>query len=320
MTAATFHEGERAVQAHVGVQERLAEFGPRVIRDFMPDQHRAFFEQLSFVIAGTLDAHGQPWASVLAQPPGFMRSPHPRQLDVSARPLPGDPLAANLAEGAAIGLLGLEPHTRRRNRMNGVVRGMSASGFSVDVGQSFGNCPKYIQAREPVYREDRAAAAPVVHELLQLDDAARRIITSADTFFIATAYAGDSVQAGRAAGVDVSHRGGKPGFVRLGEGGVLTVPDFAGNYFFNTLGNIAVNPRAGLLFIDFDNGDLLYLAVTAGIVWDGPELSSFAGAQRLMRFKVQSMRLVESSLPLRWGEAELSPVLQGTGAWAQPPD
>ena len=163
---------------------------------------------------------------------------------------------------------------------------------------------------------DRAAAAPVVHELLQLDDAARRIITSADTFFIATAYAGDSVQAGRAAGVDVSHRGGKPGFVRLGEGGVLTVPDFTGNFFFNTLGNIAVNPRAGLLFIDFDKGDLLYLAVTAGILWDGPELSSFAGAQRLMRFKVQSMRLVESSLPLRWGEAELSPVLQGTGAWA----
>ena len=316
MTPPAFHEGEREVQARVGVQERLAELGPRVIRDFMPDQHRAFFEQLPFVIAGTVDARGQPWASVLAQPPGFMRSPHPRQLDVSARPLPGDPLAANLAEGAAIGLLGLEPHTRRRNRMNGVVRAMSASGFSVDVGQSFGNCPKYIQAREPVYVEDSAGAVPVVHELLQLDDAARRIIVSADTFFIATAYAGDSVQVGRAAGVDVSHRGGKPGFVRLGEGGVLTVPDFTGNYFFNTLGNIAVNPRAGLLFIDFDKGDLLYLAVTAGIVWDGPELSSFVGAQRLMRFKVQSMRLVKSSLPLRWGKAALSPVLEGTGAWA----
>jgi len=318
MTTPTFHEGERAVQARVGVQERLAELGPRVIRDFMPDQHRAFFEQLPFVIAGTVDARGQPWASVLAQPPGFMHSPHPRQLDVSARPLPGDPLVANLAEGAAIGLLGLEPHTRRRNRMNGVVRHAGASGFSVELSQSFGNCPKYIQAREPVYLEDRAAAAPVVHELLQLDAAARRIITSADTFFIATAYAGDSVQAGRAAGVDVSHRGGKPGFVRLSEGGVLTVPDFTGNFFFNTLGNIAVNPRAGLLFIDFDKGDLLYLAVTADIVWDGPELSSFAGAQRLMRFEVQSIRLVESSLPLRWSKAELSPVLEGTGAWDRP--
>lgn len=162
MTAPTFHEGERAVQARVGVQERLAELGPRVIRDFMPDQHRAFFEQLPFVIAGTVDARGQPWASVLVQPPGFMRSPQPRQLDVRARPLPGDPLAAHLAEGAAIGLLGLEPHTRRRNRMNGVVRRLGASGFSVDVRQSFGNCPNYIQAREPVYLENRAGATPVV--------------------------------------------------------------------------------------------------------------------------------------------------------------
>jgi predicted pyridoxine 5'-phosphate oxidase superfamily flavin-nucleotide-binding protein len=122
-------------------------------------------------------------------------------------------------------------------------------------------------------------------------------------------------QAGRAGGVDVSHRGGKPGFVRVEADGTLTVPDFVGNYFFNTLGNLVVNPRAGLLFVDFDTGDLLYLAVTAEIIWDGPEVDSFAGAQRLMRFKVQSMRLVESSLPLRWGEAELSPALEATGAW-----
>lgn len=312
-----FHAGERAVQARAGVDARMAELGPRVIRDFMPDQHRAFFEQLPFLIAGTVDGHGQPWASVLAQPPGFIRSPDPEHLVVRARPLAGDPLKDTLTDGAPIGLLGIEPQTRRRNRMNGVLREVDASGFTVELSQSFGNCPKYIQAREPVYLGDRAGAAPVVHELLQFDDAARRIITSADTFFIATAYAGDSVQAGRAAGVDVSHRGGKPGFVRLDEGDVLTVPDFVGNYFFNTLGNLVVNPRAGLLFIDFDNGDLLYLAVTASIVWDGPELESFAGAHRLMRFNVQSMCLVESSLPLRWGQAELSPALQGIGAWSQ---
>ena len=315
MTAPAFHEGERAVQTRVGVQERMAQLGPRVIRDFMPDQHRDFFAQLPFVIVGTVDAAGQPWASVLAQPPGFLHSPQPQQLDVRARPLPGDPLAANLADGAAIGLLGLEPHTRRRNRMNGIVRAVKASGFSVELSQSFGNCPKYIQAREPLYAQVRAVTAAAVHESLELDDAARRIIANADTFFIATAYAGNGAQAGRAGGVDVSHRGGKPGFVRAAADGTLTVPDFAGNFFFNTLGNIAVNPRAGLLFIDFENGDLLYLAVKAGILWDGLELGSFAGAQRLMRFEVQSMRRVESSLPLRWGAAELSPVLEGTGAW-----
>lgn len=311
MTSLAFHEGERAVQARAGVAQRMAQLGPRVIRDFMPEQHREFFGQLPFVITGTVDADGQPWASVLAEPPGFMRAPHPGQLDVRARPLAGDPLGSTLADGAAIGLLGLEPHTRRRNRMNGIVRDVKNSGFSVEVSQSFGNCPKYIQAREPVYANDRAGATALVHESPQLDEAARRIITGADTFFIATAYAGDSAQAGRAGGVDVSHRGGSPGFVRVADDGMLTVPDFVGNYFFNTLGNIAVNPRAGLLFIDFDTGDLLYLAVRARIVWDGLELQQFEGAQRLLRLQVLSMRRVEASLTLRWGRSEPSPYLAG---------
>ena len=320
MSVSAFHEGERAVQARVGVQERMAQLGPRVIRDFMPDQHREFFGQLPFVIAGTADASGQPWASVLAAPPGFIHSPDPQRLVLQAQPLPADPLEDTLAEGVAIGLLGMEPHTRRRNRMNGVVRGLGAAGFSVQVSQSFGNCPKYIQAREPVYDLDSARAQPVVHQAGRLDDAARAMIAAADTLFIATAYLGDggsgSDDAGRAGGVDVSHRGGKPGFVRVDADGTLTVPDFIGNFFFNTLGNIAVNPRAGLLFIDFDSGDLLYLAVTADIIWDGPEVAAFEGAQRLLRFKVQSMKRVEASLPLRWGRAELSPVLEATGAWA----
>ena len=322
MTAPAFHEGERAVQARVGaaVRERMEQIGPRVIRDFMPDQHRDFFEQLPFVVAGTVDKSGQPWASILAAPPGFIRSPDAEHLTVQARPLPADPLNETLADGAPIGLLGIEPHTRRRNRMNGIVHSAHASGFAVEVSQSFGNCPKYIQAREPMYADTPLAAKPVIHESPQLNEAARRMITLADTLFIATAYAptyaGDGEQAGRAGGVDVSHRGGKPGFVRVEADGTLTMPDFFGNFFFNTLGNIAVNPRAGLLFVDFDNGDLLYLAVMATIIWDGPEVASFTGAQRLLRLKVQSMRLVENSLPLRWGESELSPVLETTGAWA----
>lgn len=84
MSEPTFHAGERAVQARVGVQERLAELGPRVIRNFMPEQHRDFFSQLPFVILGTVDADGQPWASALAQPPGFIRSPDPQHLGASA--------------------------------------------------------------------------------------------------------------------------------------------------------------------------------------------------------------------------------------------
>ena len=199
--------------------------------------------------------------------------------------------------------------------MNGVVQGVTQTGFQVCVSQSFGNCPKYIQARQPVYVSGQQPDKPFLHDSAGLDDAARRLVEAADTVFIATAYAGDSAQAGQAGGVDVSHRGGKPGFVRVDADNTLTMPDFLGNLFFNTLGNIAVNPRAGLLFIDFANGDLLYLAVSAEIVWDGSEQEAFDGAQRLLRFRVQTVRRLHAALPLRWGAAEPSPALDATGVW-----
>jgi predicted pyridoxine 5'-phosphate oxidase superfamily flavin-nucleotide-binding protein len=244
----------------------------------MPEQHREFFRQLPFVLVGSVDAGGQPWASVLANPPGFIESPDPRRLVIRARPLGGDPLNETLTEGAPIGLLGIEPHTRRRNRMNGVVEQVTDGRFTVGVQQSFGNCPKYIQARRPEYMRQPSATHVMPSD--RLDEGTRAMIRRADTLFIATAHPAAATDQAPRHGVDVSHRGGKPGFVRVDDERTLTIPDFAGNFFFNTLGNIAVNPKAGLLFLDFTNGDLAYLAGDAEIIWEGGEVAAFAGAKR----------------------------------------
>jgi predicted pyridoxine 5'-phosphate oxidase superfamily flavin-nucleotide-binding protein len=311
--AATFHEGEVALQERAGSRAKLAEIGPRVIRDHMPDQHREFFAQLPFILVGTVDAQGQPWASVMAGEPGFVTSPDPRRLVVRARPLADDPLDGNLTEGAAIGLLGIEPHTRRRNRLNGWVTCRDSESFVVEVGQSFGNCPKYIQARRPEFIGAVHEARPA-QVLDALDLAACELIAHADTFFIATAHPNAGLGDAPAFGVDVSHRGGKPGFV-CARGNVLMVPDFVGNAFFNTLGNLAVNPCCGLLFMDFDTGDLLHVQARGEIIHEGPQVEEFRGAQRLTRFHVVSALRLPAALPLRWGEAELSPVLEATGAW-----
>jgi len=317
MIAAPFHAGERALQTLAGSREVMAAAGSRVIRDFMPDQHREFFAQLPFLVVGSMDARLQPWASVLAAPPGFAHSPDPTHLRIDALPMADDPLSTQLVQGASLGLLGIQPHTRRRNRMNGNVEAIDATGFMVEVQQSFGNCPKYIQAREPLFAAGQAAAP--AQRLDGIDDAARALIARADTFFIASAFpqhAADGDEADPAAqGVDVSHRGGLPGFIRVGEDGVLTVPDFTGNRFFNTLGNLSVHPRAGLLFIDFENGELLHLAATAEIVWDGPEVAAFEGAERLLRLRVEQVLRRPGALPLRWGGAEVSPHLARTGRW-----
>ena len=309
ISPSSFHEGECAAQERVGVREKMSEVRRQVIRDFMPDQHRELFTKLPFVIVGTVDGQGRPWASVLASSPGFIASPTPHELVISARPLRADPLADTLVCDAPIGLLGIEPHTRRRNRMNGIIERVTENGFRVRVKQSFGNCPKYIQARNPEY-VTRDAVAQVLYCNGLGAEAIRRLILHADTFFIATAYPVDKRDAAASAhGVDVSHRGGKPGFVRVDDDNCLIVPDYAGNQFFNTIGNILVNPRAGLLFLDFENGDLLYLAVEAEILWEGQQLNAFEGAQRLLRFRVGAVRYVKASLPLRWSPMQVSPFL-----------
>ncbi|TXH75321.1 pyridoxamine 5'-phosphate oxidase family protein [Thiobacillus sp.] len=309
-----FHPGERRMQASVGVRDRMAAIGAHAIRTSMPEQHRTFFAQLPFVMVGSMDAEGQPWASILTNPPGFIGSPDARHLLIRARPTVADPLHETLAPGAPIALLGIEQSTRRRNRMNGIVERMDDDGLLVGVQQSFGNCPKYIQARQVDYRAIESSGT--VHSATALNESTRQIIARADTLFIATAHPGAHHGTARSYGVDVSHRGGKPGFVRADDDATLTLPDFAGNRFFNTLGNIMLNPRAGLLFIDFETGDLLYLAAEAQIVFDSPELDAFAGAERLLRFKIRHVRHVVASLPLHWSrEVEISPFLADTGEW-----
>jgi predicted pyridoxine 5'-phosphate oxidase superfamily flavin-nucleotide-binding protein len=320
--AAVFHDGELAVQERTGVRERLAETASRFVRDYMPDQHREFFALLPTLLVGSLDAQGRPWASILSGAPGFVQSPDPQHLTIRATPLDGDPLRDALEPGAPLGLLGIQPHTRRRNRMNGTVTGVSASVFTVEVDQSFGNCPQYIQARFPEWVKGATPASPAETRDGGLETYAAQLIKRSDTFFIATAAARAQGHAGPH-GVDVSHRGGRPGFVRVTEKNgqsVLLAPDFRGNFLFNTLGNIAANPRAGLLFIDYESGDLLQLTGRAEIVWDGPELVSFAGAQRLLRVTVTSSRWYDAALPLRWSAPVQAPQLAATGSWqGQPP-
>ena len=319
MNSHPFHAGEIAVQERAGVRERVAEMGPRMIRDAMPEQHRELFGKLPMMLVGSLDVQGRPWASVMAGRPGFIHAPDAQHLRFDTLPAAEDPLAHQLSVGVPLGLLGIEPHTRRRNRMNGTVQALDDHGFTVAVDQSFGNCPQYIQARQPSWAD--APPSPAHSLGASMSPPAIELIRRSDTLFIATAAAQARGHDG-ANGVDVSHRGGRPGFVRVDvdpttSQGTLTLPDFRGNNMFNTLGNIAANPRAGLLFFDPATGDVLQLTARAQIVWDGPELASFEGAQRLLHLHIDEALWRPGALSLRWSEAQWAPQLAATGSWSQ---
>lgn len=292
-----FHTGELEAQARAGVSSRGAG-----IRDFMPAQHRDFFALLPYLFVAGRDAEGWPIATILTGKAGFVQSPTPTSLSIAAPPSPRDPADGALQAGAPVGLLGLDLQTRRRNRANGVIAARDDGGIDVTISQSFGNCAKYIQTRDLV----RVASRPApVESLSRLDPAARQLIANADTLFIASASG---------PGLDISHRGGRPGFARI-DGDVLTVPDFAGNNYFNTLGNLLLEPRAALLFVDFAKGDILQLQGETEIVWTGPELRLLQGAERLWRFRVSRGWRQAGALPLRWSAADPAPTTLATGLW-----
>ena len=304
-----FHAGELAVQQRAGVRAMVDSMASHMLRDAMPLQHQQFFAHLPTLFVGSLDALRRPWASVLAGTPGFVDATDARHLRIRAPRDAADPLSQHLAVGDPVGLLGLEPQTRRHTRLNGTVTQLDVQHIEVEVDQAYGNCPQYIQARAP-QRVDAAAQAGRPEGSLLSADAAP-LGQAADTLFIASASPHARGPAG-AAGVDVSHRGGRPGFVQLEavEGrSVLTVPDYRGNRMFNTLGNIAAHPHAGLLFIDYARGDLLQLTGDAELVWDGPLLQAFAGAQRLLRLRVEAGVWRPAALPLRWSPAQMAPQL-----------
>ncbi|MAN62360.1 MAG: flavin-nucleotide-binding protein [Parvibaculum sp.] len=309
-----FHEGELRIQERVGVRERTEIQGLRVIRDHLPDQHREFYQNLPFLLLGSVDTEGRPWASLVAGPKGFIQSPHADHIQLNTSALPGDPLNQTLQDGTHLGALGIDPATRRRNRFNGKASQVHAGKFDVVVDQSFGNCPKFIQTRDVTYFDpSESASTPIVRDASLSNADVVRTITAADTFFIATAYSDGSGSA--AMGADISHRGGKPGFVRIADKNSILFPDFVGNNHFNTLGNIEMNPQAGLLFIDFEKNGLVYMTGKAETIWDGPDLDRFEGAKRLTKITPTKIIITQNTLPLRFKFGDYSPFLTKTGSW-----
>jgi uncharacterized protein len=241
-----------------------------------------------------------------------MSSANEHLLTIEAWPDPGDPLGSCIRDGAPIGALGIELPTRRRNRLNGHVEDcIIGEGFSIRVQQSFGNCPKYIQARNERQRLD---SRPVLKRRVapNLGDDEVGFVAEADTFFIASRSAQlDRLESSQ--GLDVSHRGGLPGFVRVVSPNELCFPDFSGNLLFNTLGNLETDPPAGLLFIDFQSGRMLHINGNARICWDIPEESRSAGIERRIFLNIQSVVNRDHAFPHLFDFVSYSPHLGAEG-------
>lgn len=258
MTAQTgFHDGELAVQDRAGVRVQAARLGEAMLAT--PDLNGgmgAFLAARDFAVLTGRDADGRLWTSPLFSSTGFLQA-HDRELKVHALPSPGDPLH-DLAAQQPVGLLAIEFATRRRVRVNGTLVHVGEASLLLSVEQAYGNCPKYIHPR---HLEHYDTPAPAIERSPALSPEHVQLVTNADTFFLGTIHP--------SRGADASHRGGPPGFVRV-EGNRLWWPDYPGNNMFNSFGNLAVDPSAALLFIDFDTGTTLHISGTATVEWVTP--------------------------------------------------
>jgi predicted pyridoxine 5'-phosphate oxidase superfamily flavin-nucleotide-binding protein len=283
-----YHPGERLAQRLAGLRAEAERARP-AIGTSIPSVAAQFVAEQHLLVLGATDTDGRMWASLLVGDPGFAAAPDEYTLDVAAMPAEGDPVHAALAESPAVGVILIDPSTRRRMRVNGDAVPTPA-GLRITVNQVYANCPKYIQQRRIDQIEPRGAGTARVTD--SLDDGQREVIATADTFFVATRSA--------AGAADASHRGGNPGFVQVLGDRSLRWPDYVGNAMMMTLGNLQQDPAAGLLFVDWATGTTLQVSGRAQVEWDADP--GLPGAQRQVRFDIDRVVQLDHASPLQWTE------------------
>jgi hypothetical protein len=292
-----FHEGELAVQQQAGVLTEAGRIG-RIVRTRIPPGAQQFLAERRFAVLAARVPDGAVWTSIVARQLPFLTVDSEGQfLRIAAIPRGSDPLAPGLVLDAQIGVLAIDFETRRRFRVNGRLAETSPDALVVHVEEAYGNCPKYIQAYVPRGDGRQKPRAPHAGSRLEPDQAAW--IARADLFFLGTLHP--------VAGADASHRGGAPGFVHVLSPTELAWGDYFGNTLFNSLGNAAVQPHAGLLFLDPDTGSTLQLTGTLAIDWSPQAAAEIPGAERVVRFQIAQVVETRSAIPLRWILSEPSP-------------
>ena len=297
-----FHSGELEAQRMAG-EAGIAERNSVVIADTIIGGALSFLAQQQMVVLGSQAGAGEVWASPAFGEPGFVRSVDGHEVILDRRrawEVSGDTGWQNLKAGSKIGMLAIELATRRRLLINGTILRMSGDELAVWVTESFPNCPKYIQRRTLNLAGDLKPAIGQLGSGGWMTPDVAQVLDTADTLFIATVHS--------ERGLDVSHRGGAPGFIERLDASTIRVPDYPGNSMFNTLGNVLADSRAGIAVMDFAVGRILQMTGTTTIDWHQPDPSGRTGGTgRFWTFKMKTWTLRSMPLTAHWQLVEASP-------------
>ncbi|KAH7069670.1 hypothetical protein BKA63DRAFT_519400 [Paraphoma chrysanthemicola] len=283
----------------------------------------AFMLQRGSLLAlGTLDSQSRPWTTLLGGSPGFSEALGggfigTRTLvdgvnDPVVQALVGDAANGEMLQpedgGKLLAGLATDLMTRKRVKIGGkMVAGtmketdVEILGTDVEgpptkqhqvqlvtrIDQSLGNCPKYLNQYE---MRPALVEAKLVATGSALSDEGRALINKSDMFFLTTSADED---------MDVNHRGGPIGFVRVTAENQIVYPEYSGNRLYQSLGNLLINPKIGITFPDYESGDVLYVTGTSQVLVGGDAAAVLPGSNLAVQITIDEARFVQRGLPFR---------------------
>ncbi|SPO21165.1 uncharacterized protein UTRI_00642 [Ustilago trichophora] len=340
-----WHAGELYVQTQLGHKDAVAGAHP-IFRPQLTLQHQQFHTSLNILPVCTLDSSGRPWASFLSAKDGshgFIKSPSFSSLIATQMNLHDDhPVETALKEGAKFGMtamvrgddtsyqgpalkliagVGVMFDNRRRNKFAGFINERNVGSaeertIQVEVMESLGNCPKYINTRNLVANPQHKPE--MLHKSLNLPPGellphdTRAHIAKADAVFLATRYTSPT-QTIFKSHLGVNIRGGKAGFLRIISEMVLSasgekqqrqvayLPDYSGNRFMSSLGNIYSDKVAGVTIPLMQKNrpiDVVYLTGDAQVLLGEESRKIFPGVHTCVRIEITGFMHVKDAVPL----------------------
>lgn len=324
-----WHDGEEEIRKFFRIPQRdnptYPGLGPHYYKRIIDSPLVAF---------GTLDQRGRPWTTIWGGEAGFCRPiaqgfiganteadarfdpvfqelfatpddelPERKIVDEKViKPEGGKPMAA----------LTIDLETRDRVKLSGrfvagavtsrTDAGTGAFQMALQVEESLGNCPKYLNKKHitphsphPVLLSD-GSGLPLPSEAVDL-------LAKADLFFISSKHGNGNM--------DVNHRGGPPGFMRLfrNEASEVTLiyPEYSGNRLYQTLGNLQEDPVAGIVVPDFETGDVLYLTGRTTTLFGDKAAAYLPRTKLAVKIEIDEARFVRDGLPFRGAVIDYSP-------------
>lgn len=329
------------MQKRLHTPEELTHSIPSYIHTEMPQQHAEFFSGLAYLPICTVDKLGRPWASILttqseSEVSTGIKLLEPGVIKLSSHMSSDDPFFRALKhaneEVADTPLLfagvGVDFSNRRRNKLAGKITSIDLSengrvSLQLNSDEHLGNCPKYITIRDlsPQHRDPELAFDNFDSFEEPLSAEAKTLINQASTVFLATKHVPNSFDDNTdQADMGLNHRGGAPGFVRAYEEpttpdidnglvkSYLVLPDFSGNRFYQSLGNIESSQLTGMAFPNFLTGDMLYVTGVAENLFDADAQALMPRVSLLTRVRITGAVLIRGALGLRLeSDEQLSP-------------